>query len=53
MQLILLDFSTETRPVIICRISAENCVQNQMVVVIDEGADLDSEIVVFPKLAQR
>lgn len=52
MQLILLDFSIETRPVR-SPTSAKTGVQNHLVIFIYEGADLDSEFIVFPKPAKR
>lgn len=52
MQLNLLDSSMETRQVR-SPIAAKTCAQNQLLVFIYEGADVDFEIIVFPKLAQR
>lgn len=52
VQLILLDFSIETRPVR-SPISAKTGVQNQLVIFIYEGADLDLEFIVFLKAARR
>lgn len=49
---ILLDSSTDTRP-IRNLISAKKCVQNQITVFIDEGADLVFEIIVSSELAQK
>lgn len=48
---ILLDSSTDTRP-IRNLVSAKKCVQNQIAVFMNEGADLDSEIIVL-ELAQK